>query len=230
MAPARVTLVVALLAAAAVTATPATARPRVYCNLVQGDHGYESPEESVVPGSTQHLRIKSADVATNATHLTAAVRLRSLRGTDPTRQLQGTKLMFWFSAEGAENTAYDLVADLGRVDTFWLQSSDIDFYDVGPAFAYNGTITKIADAVGVVDVKRAEVRMTVPLSVFRRGPGGVRKGTSLSGFGASLTQKWGDYAGAPASATYVGVHRDGAEAPAHVRYPVGAPSCVPVGR
>jgi hypothetical protein len=229
MASIRRPLVAALLAAAALPGA-AAAGPRVYCNLVRGDDAYESPEETVLPGSTQHVRIKSADVATNAKHLTAVVRLRTMRGTDPTQALQGLRATFWFSAQGAENDYYDVIADLGRVNTFWVESADVDFYGAGPAFAYNGTVNKVGDAVGVVDVKRAEIRITVPLTVFHRGPGGVRKGTSLSGFGASVLQKFGDHPGAPASVTYAGLHRDGVEAPAHVRYPVGAPSCVPVGR
>src|SRR3712207_7862855 len=106
-----------------------------------------------------------------------------MHGSDPTQALQSLRATFWFTAQGAENDYYDVIADLGRVDTYWVDSVDNDFYSAGPAFAYHGTVKKVGDATGVVDVQLAEIRVTVPLAVFHRGPGCARRGAALHTFG-----------------------------------------------
>lgn len=212
--------------APAVSAAP----PRTYCNLVPGHADYEHPQEAVLPGSTQDARIKNGDIATNATHLTAVVRLRTTASTDPTKPVQGLTVMFWFHPDGAEGAAFDMIAELGRENRFWLERVDTTSAGHGPTTVSEYRRVKVVDAVGVYDTKRAEVRMTVPLSVFRLGPGGIRKGTKLRGLGANVARTWGDFPGGPPTNKSIGIHSDGSEAPWHVYYPVGAPSCLAVGR
>lgn len=213
-------------AAPAVTAAPA----RTYCNLVPGRDGHEDPQETVLPGSTQDARIRSADVATNATHLTSVVRLRTTSTTDPTKPVQGMVLTFTFRVAGAGETYYGLVAELGREDDFWLDATTYSDDAAGPVRYERSVRRKVAGATGVFDTARAEVRVTVPLAAF--GPRVVRPGTRIYALGAVVTRTWGDFDGGPpvVDDLYAGQEVDSAAAPWKVYYPAGARSCVPVGR
>lgn len=215
---------------AALTPAVSAAPARTYCNLVPGRDDWEDPQETVLPGSTQDGRIKSADVATNATHLTSVVRLRTTTTTDPTKPIQGMVVRFSFRVAAVDNDGYALVAELGRQDDFWLEAVTYSDEAAGP-WTYQRSVTStVATATGVFDAARAEVRVTVPLTAF--GPRGVRPGTRVYALGANVMRTWGDFDGGPpvVDTLYHGHDVDSSAAPWKVYYPAGAPSCVRVGR
>lgn len=220
----------ALLVAAALAAPlPADAAPRKVCNLLPGTGSFA--QDRGVP--YQHpLGIRSADVASNATHLTAVIRVHDL--ADPATSAGGRTFTFFLSRNPEENYAVEAGIRLTS-RRFTLMSSNQPF---NPSRGVQmPTFTVLTEVTGVVDVAKDEVRITAPLSAFR-----LRKnGSTMTAPRARVT-----YLGAMTAVTYgvdrrdtplpegavtgVGTGSDFEYGSTRVTYALGAPSCVAVGR
>lgn len=233
-------LAIACALAASLAGGAAHAAPRKVCNLL-GAGRYVTPyQHTAEPAVT----IRSADLASNRTHLTAVVRLGSVE--DTTGPVARGRIVKFHFSRGEQNyvietTLFDTAFHRQRFGTTNLRfdkRSAAERGESGPgAGADVQTFDFVTDGVKVVvDTRANEVRMTIPLSHFRLTPSPAPKtGSRVTWIGVDLHRINGlnRYAvdGYPAvapagysePASYVaGNHK--------VSYALGTPSCVVPGR
>jgi hypothetical protein len=223
-------LPVALLVTGAL-AVPAHAAPRKVCHLLGPNSGFLNSRG--VPYS-HPLHIRSADIASNRTHLTAVVRVKDLG--DPLLGPTGESFGFKFSRHAEEN--YFLTA------MSW-QSGEPVFsagmysepFDPQPNQVSSPTYTTFGRVKGVVDVAKDEVRITVPLSLLRKHPAhSLKRGAKVTYLSADTATWYGverpEAASAlpPEARTGVGYSGAFTYGSTRITYTLGAPSCVAVGR
>ena len=165
---ARLTLPIALVAAlASAAAASAAPKGRAVCNLVKdarGDQQATTWNGNPVEGEpwSSDFDIVSADVATDRTNMTAAIRLATLRNvtTDPTSPSARYSLMFV-----AGKQRFDLSATVGVDGASGSVSRETSFTgdenEVGAS-----TAEGIGQLQVVVDEDRSEIRMTGPIEIF----------------------------------------------------------------
>jgi hypothetical protein len=217
----RPTLAVALCASV-VAGGAAVAAPKVapVCNLVQdakddtfalryqetihdlGGPGLYGPAEPA-------LDIVSADVAADAKTITAVIRLNKLAKSAASAP-GGLSYRVQFSAPGeSDENMYLSAATTGTTDTF-----------VAGTRAITANLsTKLADATGVFDLAKNEIRISAPLATFAAQ--GVKAGVPLSFSGLDQTS---------ARLTPTGTSSFADVARSEKTYKVGAPSCVVPGK
>lgn len=225
-----------LVLALALTVLPAAdavaARPRLYCNLAV-DSGYRRADnqvqETALPGSTQDMHIKSADVATNATWLTAVIRPHAMRSTDPTEPYQGRTWEVGFTPKGSKYAVWFLQMS-ERNDTVRLYRRADTVQQVGPVVSIHHEVQLVGSGKGLVDHARGEIRMTVPLSLL--GEDGRPAGRLLYDIVGLVDQGLLDHEGSPVPENDYFGHfwfRHAVNSKPGVGYPLGAPSCVKPG-
>ena len=226
----RPVLPVALLVAGAL-AVPAHAAPRKVCHLLKGNSGFLNHHG--VPYS-HPLHIRSADVASNRTHLTAVIRVKDLG--DPLLAPTGESFGFKFSRHEEENySLYARTWQSGEPE-FWAGMASEPF-DPKPNQVSLPTFTTFGRVKGVVDVAKDEVRITVPLSLLRKHPAHSLKHGAKITYLSAYTATWYGVqrpeaaSGLPPEAqTAVGYSGAFTYGSARTTYTLGAPSCVAVGR
>lgn len=205
-------------AVAALAVAPAAVAGGPACNLVRDAKGDARVTPDAPPGvyASPDQDIVGADVASNKRHLTAVVRLASLREVDtdaPTGRAYGVTF-------GINGKSYSLRAYYGP-----------DGYE-GAAWD-EGAGVGLGRASVVVDHQRHEVRITAPAAVFGAVPGRV-----VSGIAARAGHHYGTNSskGVPAVAGY-GVYLGGAGLDSEVdsaatsrTYVAGSASCVTPAR
>ena len=188
------------VSASATTKPKAKPKPKPVCNLLTDPQG---DADAAVLGSNedQAMDIVSADVATNATQITAVIRVVKLTNPD---SMSPTGNWYEFTFTGSSN-----------------QIGEQMYVQVGPT----GTIWEDGAGTGVLDYKKNEIRITLPLSYFGTGAQAIVPGPPFHNFAAhsdvnngvkplpTTTEALGDNAG-PGKASYV----------------AGTPSCVTVGK
>jgi hypothetical protein len=227
----------AVLAAAALAtllATPGAAAPRRACELLRNDR----PR----PGTTDPdaaLYIRSADIASDRTNLTVAIRVSDVH--DATEPASGRGYAFFFSRSVEET--YILYGTIWRTSPrtrFALGVVDrhTEWGD-GPLNLLVQRSTYLADARVVEDEARDEVRITVPLAAFRKTRTTMKPGATVTYLAASNVRKLGatresmpvDPGRSVAEIGLGGLGpQDAIYGNARVTYTLGRPSCVPVGR
>lgn len=167
--------------------------------MVRGGQGLQEqvPDDSV--------RVTTADVASNPTHRTAAIRLRSVEGTFG--PVGGRRFQFWFQSN--PETLYLLEARVwnGAVERTTL------YVTKPPEGSGAFTLDVLGGGKTVVDTARDEVRMSVSLAIapsLRKRPP-----ARLTDLQAVIERM-------------AGTSHD--DVPPAVPYVLGTPSCVPVGR
>ena len=211
----------AALAALALTLpTPVAATPpgRTCHLLRKGDRHAE-------PVADRPIVITSADLASDQRYLTAVIRVMDAEG--PADALLTKGFTFYFSVSTEES--YYLAARVTPVGAprFWLgwidQPFDPDEYNFSTGRYLTG-------ADGVVDTVRDEVRMSVPMSVFRLFKTGVRHGATVTYLGAQTGKGVGlpDDQVQPGAAVLT--NGDWVYGKRTVTYRLGRPSCVTPGR
>jgi hypothetical protein len=225
----RPVLPVALLVAGAL-AVPAQAAPRKSCHLLKAKPGFS--QSRGVPYS-HPLHVRSADVASNRTHLTAVIRVNDLG--DPTLAATGEAFTFMFSRHREENYILDGTVWQTGQPQFWAGMTS-DPFDPHPNEVTLADTQWFGTVQGVVDVAKDEVRITVPLSLLRKHPAhSLKRGAKVTYLSTITATMYG--AEQPAAAplpretpTAVGYGGSFAYGSTRITYTLGAPSCVAVGR
>jgi hypothetical protein len=217
MRPARLVTVAA--ATAMLALAPAAFGASRVCNLVadpQGDThhfpNHPTPADSYV---SKDLDIVGGDIASNRLHLTAVIRLVSLREADPESPTGRT----WGAVFTVGSTTYKLQARYaanGHSATAWNET----------------TGAGIGNAGVVLDEAAREVRISAPLAYFGLKPGQQVTGITLTagqfyGTGpvsAGLPVDFGAYAGSAGADSALDT------ATTTKSYRAGTASCVAVGR
>jgi hypothetical protein len=222
-------LPVALLVAG-VLAVPAHAAPRKVCHLLKGRPSFSQSHGAPY---TPPLQVRSADVASNRTHLTAVIRVVDLG--DPALAATGEMFDFMFSRHREENYILTVASWQTGEPEFWAGMSSEPFSPY-PNQVAAPTMTWFGRVTGVVDVAKDEVRITVPLSLLRKHPAhSLKRGAKVSYLAALTYTMYGvqqpEAAGlppqTPAALGYGGEFEYGST---RITYTLGAPSCVAVGR
>lgn len=208
MSRSRLVLAVLVLAAASAASVPAHAakpRPKTYCKLVVDDVGKAGVLSSVAGSATYDpsLDIVSADVASNATTLTAVIRVKDLTPTS-TMSPGGRTWGMTFT-----NGTVSVGVNAYLSDNF------------GERFS-----TKQG---GAFDIARDEVRIHVALADIAYAK--IKKGSLLRGFYATTNSviAFDPAMGLGYGFPPFGGSTDDATAPKSA-YPAGARSCVKVGK
>lgn len=220
-------LTAALIIGGAGYASAAPAKVAPVCNLVQdakGDAKYNN-----VPGAAGD-DIVTADLANDATTITGVVRLAGLSANDPQAPL------------GRNYSVLFTVA--GNADLLFMSART---YPQGPKFVFGyqaqdpdtGVNTNFAlgDATGVVDLAKAEVRISVPIKGYVDGAKAkLAPGAKLAGLTASV-DRIGGQGFVPSQVLVPGTPRaplGGFLLPFDTatggKYVMGTPSCVVVGK
>jgi hypothetical protein len=223
-------IIVSLVGAGAAEAKKAPKHPALkpVCNLVPGNNSSGlSPTGggAAIPGDSSDS-ITSADIASNATTLTAVVRVAGLQNPDPESPL-GTAYYFYFTVPG-NATLYFLTGRLyptGNLYYFGYEAPD-------PLLPLN-TLYAQVQGTGVVDTAHNQVRISVPLSAIAslvKLPAGTKL-TSLEartyrilGQGVVPSQNVG-----PGRVPFGGLSETFDDVTSANTYTMGTPSCVPVG-
>ncbi len=130
-------------------------------------------EGDVTAVQSKNLDIVSGDIASDSKNLTGVIRVAGLSSSDSTApsgfghqvrfNVDGGAVPFYFLASNEPSPIGSLTFEYGTVD--------------------GNILTKVGDAVGVVDTKANEIRMSAPTSVF-----GVKAGSKITGMQA-VTQR-----------------------------------------
>ncbi len=199
-------------------ATPASAGPRPSCNLVRDALGDdEVGAGGAGSGTSESLDVASADVASDSNLLTAVIRVKQLTSPDP----------------GSPTGTWHVLRFSGRSNRFHLDARhgpDGTFYTLHRAAitAADGAIRSfefIANVDGLYDEDASEVRITAPLSLFRRFEP-MRSGTNLGALEIKTWRRAGHEGGPVFSEN--GVRSDAADGGA-TTYRLSTKSCVRVG-
>ena len=219
-------LVACIAAVVALVGGPAAAeRPRA-CNLVTDAEGDAAPPTvpdggwpTGTPAYPSSLDIVTADVATDATRLTAVIRVAGLR-SDETGSPSGIAFAFHLTVRG-QRFSLEASRNVGSEPRFRLWGRVEHVGDENSGAASYGLIGPID---GVFDEDASEIRMTAPLRLFGSQ---IRAGERFGAF--RLWSYFEAGATSPASdrATQTGHSADGAQSAA--TYAAGSPSCVRVG-
>ena len=225
----RIFVVLGLLGALVVTGSAQAAKVKPTCKLVvdgKADNKLSPTGNGGVPGSPS-TDIVSADVASNATTLTAVVRVAKLANPDPQSPLGQAWAVYFLAPRNP--TLYFLVArayPTGNHFYFGYQGSD-------PNLPLT-TLYPVYEGKGVLDLAKSEVRISVPLKAIAstvKLPKGSRLGSleakamEIAGQGVVPSQNVG-----PARAPLGGLSETMDDAVGKTTYPMGAPSCVAVGK
>lgn len=203
------TLALATSGATAFAATPKK------CNLVKdntGDTFALRSQDGVGQYGPQEdsLDIKSIDIATNAKYVTAVMRVVKLSAI-PQTSPYGTSYEIDWLVPGSDNPLY--LAAARSVD-------EGDTFVAGWRDATSNLGTKLADAKGVFDTAKNEIRITAPVGTFSGQGKGMKPGVKIT-FG-DLDQT--------ASRNGVAVSIFADVVTSGVVYTTGAPSCVTPGK
>lgn len=188
------------VSANATTKVKVKPKPKPVCNLVTDPKG-DADSGELGSNEDQAMDILSADIATNATQITAVIRVVKLPTTDT---MSPSGLFYEFSFTGSANqTGHPMYVQIEPTGTVWQDG--------------NGT--------GVLDYKKNEIHITLPLSYFGTGAAAVVPGPPLHNFTV-----YADVANpAKPLPTTLSVLGDAA-GPAQTAYVPGTPSCVTVGK
>lgn len=203
----------------------ADAAPKRYCELLK--RVQPSFWDTTAPGAYDDVTLRSADLATNATHLTAVIRVKAL--AQPSA-VQGTSFGFSFSASPEHHYWIDVRVGPGAGAAVYRTSDgstspeEEDEQPPGP-FVSTGWQRWIGTPAVTLDHASDEARFTLPLSML--GKGVVRPGTRITSLGAAVERMYGTPVSA-GSSNLTG--NDVLTGGRRIGYPAGAPSCVRVGR
>jgi hypothetical protein len=220
---------VGVLGAAGAAEAASTGKVKPVCNLVKdakGDSSLSPTGGAGVPGDGTS-DIVSADIASNASTLTAVIRLAGLQNPDPQSPL-GMAYYMKFTLPGS-TTLYFLTARVyptGAQYYFGYQGSD-------PVLPLN-TLYAVTPGKGVVDTKKSEVRISVPLAAIAKTVK-LAKGAVLSSLDANTYRILGQGVVpsqnvGPARAPFGGLSEQFDDATGTSSYTLGHPSCVVVGK
>ena len=212
---------IAVLAMASPSAAFAAHHSNVACDLVRDPAGDAQPLSPAVDAGS--LDVVSADVATNATTLTVAIRTVDPIVVDPTDP-RSRNYTFSFVANG---TGFSVVAAYATHGADY----SLDVLD-GPSDPASGTPvsgTRISAIQGHIVAAGREIRMTAPLALLR--PYASLKQTFLSQLtvndAAGVMVNPQSVSAGPASASGpAGVVSTVDYASSNARYLPGAPSCI----
>lgn len=204
-----VALGLTLVAAGTSVAAP-KAKPKVACNLLVDDKGdgtgFVRTDMNYLPNDP-NLDIVSADIATNAKTVTAVIRTDQLTATD---------------SSSPTGRAYYANFFVGEAQLFLSAALD----GAGNASYTGGFIEtrrrSLGEATGVIDLKKKEIRISAPLSLFAE-KASMKPGTKITELNA-LAQR---FIGARGVA---GVTPSADAAEGGLTYTAGSPSCVAVGK
>lgn len=214
-----------LVAGAGIALAAPAAKP--VCNLIadaKGDAGVDP-----VPGGAGD-DIVSGDVASDATTVTAVIRLAGLQTPDPQAPL-GRSYAVLFTAPGSADLLY-LAARTYPQGTKFIYG----YQAVDPNTSVTTNYT-LGDATGVVDAGKGEVHVSAPVKAFVDGAKAkLAKGAKLAGLSASVDRIYGQ-GFVPSQSPAPGAPRvplggftlqfDNATGSTYV---MGTPSCVAVGK
>lgn len=216
----------------------ATAAPRS-CRLVtdpKGDDvgtGWNAPPVTDGVADDGDLDVLSADVATNATFVTAVIRTAKMRGPNSPDSPLGRSWELWFLVAEQRYILHATAAPDGYDGIVYRLTFD-DTSDRSRPGAYAGE--GIGRARVTFDGKRAEVSITAPLSHFAEWTPITKDRTlrdlrvltykhyGVGGGSYELTDDLGAYYGSG------GLGHSVDQAFSKKTYRVGSPSCVAVGR
>lgn len=210
----RPALAVTVLVVASFGVATSNAAAKPVCNLVEDAKGdtflVRSQDTAGAYGPDEPaVDIVSADLASDKTNITAVIRVAKLAKTSGTAPTGLTFRLQFASASEQDENMYLSASTTGSTDTF-----------VAGTRAITANLsTKIADATGVFDLAKSEVRITVPLKVFAAQglkPGAVLSLTGLDQTASRLLPNGG------------GVFADVARS--EKSYTAGTPSCVVPGK
>jgi hypothetical protein len=212
------------------SAAPAKAKPKVVkpvCKVIVDDKG--DAKYNNVPGGDGD-DIVSADIANDATTITAVVRLAGLTSPDPQAPL-GRNYSVLFNAPGSDDLLYLSARTYpqGTKFLFGYQAAD-------PTSGVN-TNYALGDATGTVDTAKGEVHISVPIKSFVTGAkANLGPGAKLAGLTATVDRIAGQ-GFVPSQSFAPGTPRapiGGLLLPfddaAGTTYVMGTPSCVAVGK
>lgn len=217
------TMAIRLLLAVSVLAgtTPALAAPgKVSCPLLRDDEGdvQKLPGTESLPDERDaQLDILSADIRADSKQVTVVIRLRDLEAPDPTDP-NGLSYEFDFTAK--EQTFFVTALLVTGGNAFRVYAQDGQVEQQGSS-ARSGTA--VGSASGTFDLRRHEVRMTAPLSVFAsKVP--LTSGTALFDLAAWSWRANGVYVSDPEQFAAVAENADNV-LDKKASYRVGQPSC-----
>ena len=216
---------VASLSAAGVASAVTKPKPKPVkpvCHLVTDATGDASPQSPLPSDDT--LDITSADIATNATTLTVVVRVLNL-GATSVPQHTGVSYEVNFALPSAANQLFLSYAsdDSGAHSEF----GDIE------TLAGQGNYTPKGTATTVVDKAKNEIRISAKLSDLS-ALGKFTPGVKITGIDAKTSQLIGTPQATPDVPGVIGpgngLLNPVDDAPGSLKYVIGTPSCVPVGK
>lgn len=208
------------LALVLAVANVAEAAPKRVCHLLRGglSGGLQehNPDEPVL--------ITSADIANNRTHLTAAIRVRSM--ADPQEAVSGRRFSFQFQTNPEFTWLLEARVFGGKTEAIVLWREPV-FEDESGVY----TRTEVGTGTAVIDGK--ELRITVPLSLASLSAK-KRPATRLTNLRARVERMYGTSRSAlPSAVPFTSVAPVGTEYSVSGRdavYVLNTPTCVAVGR
>lgn len=178
-----------LLAASIVlTGFAGTAQAAPVCNLIKDDAG--DMNDSPTPG-TPSVDVVGADIASTATKITAVVRVAKLSKTDSGAPL-GQAWFFQFVPKGLPEPN-----DFLFLAAYSTPTGGDEFIVGRQAPHATGAINtsyKIADATGVFDEAKSEVRITADIAAFGEFAALLKPGSSLGTLTSDARQLFGQRA------------------------------------
>jgi len=181
-------------------------KPKPVCNLVTDPKGNEGPEKNGQGWADPALDIVSADVASDAKNVTAAIRVAKLTIPD---SMAPAGVYYSFSFVGSQS-------QIGHI------------LDVRIAPTASGTWAPVwqdgTHGTGVIDTAHNEIRITLPLSFFGTGANAVVPGPPFHNF--SVTADWANPA---LEQAFFQGDMGNFVSNATATYVQGTPSCVRVG-
>ena len=213
--PARVVLAGAV-GLSLLAAGGALAAPKPVCNLIVDEKGdtflLRTQDGAGAFGPREDaLDIVGGDLASDGKVITGVLRVVKLAKSAPTSP-SGVSFRLQFAMPNQEDSNLYMTANaVGGAESF----------AVGVRNVALNTSTKLADAKGVFDVAKSEVRISAPLSAFSSVSGGIKPGMKLTF--ADLDQTSSRPSGLGPS-----VFADVTQSPK--TYTVGTPSCVAPGK
>ena len=195
--------VAVLLATSVVAGGAALAGPKApVCNLVTDDVG--DTASAPFPASNA-IDIKSADVASDGTTLTAVLRVAKYTANE-TETVYGKRYIVAFEGAGLKPmylTALDYPVGVSY------NFGEVTESATGPSYSSTGTAT------GAIDAAKGEIKISVKASDLAAASfGKLQKGGTLKGINAVTFRRVGNQL------------FDGDDASTSKKYTVGAPSCV----
>ncbi|HVE98635.1 MAG TPA: hypothetical protein VNA12_05590 [Mycobacteriales bacterium] len=183
---------------------------------VLGGEGLGGP----LPGTYEPmLDILSADLAADAKQLTVVIRVAELGPTPAVPLVDGGSWSFHFATP---ESAFFLAADRTHAGESFMLHHYLSEYsgDTSQSFIYE----PVGEVTGVIDVASSEIRMTVPLAMFKPHDA-VTMGTTLHKL---LVISW--YKHEPMEQWSSGGEADETGGGGKATYRVGTRNCVKVGR